>query len=361
MNAALRAPPAPLRIALVSPLYESVPPQLYGGTERVVSYLAEELVRMGHDVTLYASGDSRTAARLVPVVPRGLRLDPGCVDPIAPHLEMVERVAEDAAAYDVVHFHLDYLHFPVARAMGPRALTTLHGRLDGHDARPLLARFHDLPWVSISDAQRGPCPGANWIGTVHHGLPPDLLRPGRGDGGYLAFLGRLSPEKRPDRAIRIARRLGMPIRIAAKIEKLDLAYFERELKPQLDAPGVEFVGEIDDRGKERFLGEAAALLFPIDWPEPFGLVMIEAMACGTPVLAWRRGSVPEILEEDASGWIVEDEDAAVAALRGGLSRFDRAACRRRFDERFTAARMAADYVELYRRAARPAFPVRSAA
>ena len=339
-----------LRIAIVSPLHESVPPRLYGGTERVVSYLTEELVALGHDVTLFATADSVTGARLHPMARQGLRLDPDCRDPVAHHVAMVHDVLERSDEFDVIHFHIDYLHFPAVRQARLKGLTTLHGRLDLPDLWPLFRRYPDVRLVSISEAQRKPMPWAAWLGTVHHGLPADLLAPGAGDGGYLAFLGRISPEKRPDRAIRIARRLGIPLRIAAKVEKLDLAYFEAVVKPLLREPGIEFVGEIGEREKAAFLGDALALLFPIDWPEPFGLVMIEAMACGTPVLAFDCGSVREIVTPGASGWIVASEDEAVAAL-GGLAAFDRAACRRAFVERFTAERMARDYVRLYRRVA----------
>jgi glycosyltransferase involved in cell wall biosynthesis len=279
---------------------------------------------------------------------QGLRLDPDCRDPIAHHVAMVHDVLEAADRFDVVHFHLDYLHFPAVREAGLRSLTTLHGRLDIPDLFPLYRRYGDMRLVSISEAQRRPMPWASWIGTVHHGLPRDLLTPGAGRGGYLAFLGRISPEKRPDRAIRIARRLGMRLLVAAKIEKVDLAYYESVVKPMLRGPGVEFVGEIGEREKAAFLGEAAALLFPIDWPEPFGLVMIEAMSCGTPVLAFDCGSVREVVTPGASGWIVSGEDEAVAAL-ARVGALDRAACRRAFEERFTAERMARDYLRLYRR------------
>jgi glycosyltransferase involved in cell wall biosynthesis len=336
-----------VRIAIVSPLHESVPPKLYGGTERVVSYLAEELVRMGEDVTLFASGDSVTSARLRPMSPRGLRLDPGCRDPFAHHVAMVDAVMQSASDFDIVHFHIDYLHFPAARLLHLAAVTTTHGRLDIPDLAPLYRRFDDMALVSISDAQRAPLPYARWTATVHHGLPRDLLAPGDGRGGYAAFLGRISPEKRPDRAIRIARRAGMELRIAAKVESSDRAYFESTIRPMLQGPGVEFVGEIGEARKAEFLGNARALLFPIDWPEPFGLVMIESMACGTPVVAFRCGSVPEIVEEDVTGWIVASEDEGVEALARAQS-FDRAACRRRFEQRFTAERMAREYLGVYR-------------
>lgn len=345
-----------LRIAVVSPLHESVPPRLYGGTERVVSFLTEELVRMGHDVTLFASGDSRTAARLVPMAAESLRLA-GVREPLAPHVAMVHDVIESADAFDVIHFNIDLIHFPAARAANAACVTTLHGRLDLPELPPVFRRYPDMPLVSISDAQRRPMPWAPWIGTVLHGLPPHMLAEGPGRGGYLAFLGRISPEKRPDRAIRIARAMGMPLRIAAKVEASDRAYYERDVAP-LIGPGIEFIGEIGERDKASFLGDAAALLFPIDWPEPFGLVMIESMACGTPVVAYRNGSVPEIVEDGMTGWIVDDEDGALRALEG-LRDFDRHACRRRFEERFSAARMARDYVAVYRRilARRAAGPV----
>ncbi len=336
----------PLRIAIVSPLYESVPPKLYGGTERVVSYLTEELVRAGHEVTLFASGDSITGARLRPMARRGLRLDPDCRDPIAHHVAMLHDVLEEADGFDVIHFHTDYVHYPSVRQLRLPALTTVHGRLDLPDLAPLYRRYADMALVSISGAQRAPLPWARWIGTVHHGLPENHLRAGTGRGGYAAFLGRISAEKRPDRAIRIAREAGMPLRIAAKVDRADQAYYETVVKPLL-GPGVEFVGEITERDKEQFLGNAAALLFPIEWPEPFGLVMIESMACGTPVIAYPCGSVPEIVDPGVTGWIVRSEREAVERLRG-VERFDRAACRRRFVERFTAARMARDYVALYR-------------
>jgi len=339
-----------MRIAVVSPLYESVPPRLYGGTERVVSYLTEELVRLGHDVTLFATADSATSARLQPMARQGLRLDADCRDPLAHHVAMVHDVIELADEFDIVHFHLDYVHFPVVRETGLCSLTTMHGRLDIPDLHPLFRRYADMRLVSISDAQRRPMPWASWVGTVHHGLPRELLAAGSGKGGYLAFLGRISPEKRPDRAIRIARRVGMRLRIAAKIEKVDLAYYESVVKPMLSGPAVEFVGEIGEREKAQFLGEAAALLFPIDWPEPFGLVMIEAMACGTPVLAFACGSVPEVILPGESGWIVTSEDEAVAAL-ARLADLDRAACRRAFEARFTTERMASDYLRLYRKVA----------
>jgi len=350
-----------LRIAVVSPLYESVPPQLYGGTERVVSYLTEELIRLGHEVTLFATADSRTRAHLRPYARTGLRLDPDCHDPLAHHFAMIHDVAQAAREFDVIHFNIDYLHFPVSRALGLNSITTLHGRLDLPDLVPVYRRFHDLPLVSISDAQRSPLPWAGWIATVYHGIPTGMLCQGDGGGGYLAFLGRISPEKRPDRAIRIARRAGILLKIAAKIDKADTEYFRTVIEPML-GPGAEFVGEIADGDKQEFLGNARALMFPIDWPEPFGLVMIEAMACGTPVIAFPCGSVPEVVDDGVTGRIVASEDEAVAALVH-LDRIDRSACRRRFEERFTDTRMASDYVRVYAqlRAHALAAPVRAAA
>ena len=336
----------PLRVAMVAPLFESVPPRLYGGTERVVSWITEELVSLGHDVTLFATGDSRTTARLHPVAPRGLRLGGECRDPAAWHVSMLHDVIERASQFDLIHFHIEHAHFPLVRAARLRAVTTLHGRLDLPELAPLFARYPELALVSISDSQRAPLPNAGWVATVHHGLPEDLLTFHPGPGRYLAFLGRISPEKRPDRAIRIARRAGIPLRIAAKVEPTDRPYFESEIKPLLDGPGVEFVGEIGEHQKAEFLGNALALLFPIDWPEPFGLVMIESIACGTPVIAFRCGSVPEVIVPGVNGWIVDDEHAAVAAATEAAA-FDRAACRRDFERRFTATRMANDYVAVY--------------
>ena len=336
-----------MRIAQVAPLYESVPPRLYGGTERVVSYLTEELVRLGHEVTLFASGDSSTIARLEPACPQALRLDPTIRDPIAPLIVMLEKVALRAGEFDVIHQHCDYLGYPTLSRVGVPFLTTLHGRLDLPELRLLYRTFRDVPVVSISDAQRTPLPEAHYIATVPHGLPEQLLLPGSGRGGYLAFLGRISPEKAPDRAIRIAVKAGMKLKIAAKIDVVDRTYFEQEIKPLLDQPNVEFIGEIAEHQKADFLGNAAGLLFPIAWREPFGLAMIEAMACGTPVIAMRNGSVPEVVDEGLTGFIVATEEAASAAA-GRLHRLDRARIRGIFEERFTARRMAQDYVSLYR-------------
>jgi glycosyltransferase involved in cell wall biosynthesis len=334
-----------VRIAQVAPLYESCPPQLYGGTERVVSHLTEELVRQGHEVTLFASGDSATAAILEAPCPRALRLDPNCRDPIFHHLVLLNRVRARASRFDIIHFHADFMHFPLFAPNPGKTLTTLHGRLDLPDLPPLFREFTMMPLVSISDAQRAPVPWASWRGTVHHGLP-DLYALGHGDGGYLAFIGRISPEKGPDRAIEIARRAGLPLTIAAKVDKVDRDYYKAEIEPLLKDPLIEFIGEIGDDEKGAFLGDAMALLFPIDWPEPFGLAMIEAMANGTPVIAFRRGSVPEIVEPGVTGFIVDTIDEAVAAIPAAKA-LDRRAIRRRALERFSVERMARDYVGLY--------------
>jgi glycosyltransferase involved in cell wall biosynthesis len=336
-----------MKIAQVAPLHESVPPALYGGTERVVSYLTEELVRRGHDVTLFASGNSRTRAHLVPGCERALRMDPRCRDPLARHLLLLERVFEQAREFDVLHFHVDYLHFPLSRRHAVPQITTLHGRLDLPDLPPLYREYSDMPLVSISESQRAPLPGAAWRATVHHGLPEDLYRFREGSGGYLAFLGRISPEKRADRAIEIARRAGWRLRIAAKVDRADAEYFEKEISPLLSDRHVTFLGEIGEEDKNVFLGDAAALLFPIDWPEPFGLVMIEALACGTPIIAYRGGSVEEIVEPGETGFVVRDVAEAVSAVRG-IEGIDRRRCRQSFERRFTAARMARDYEAVYR-------------
>lgn len=335
-----------MRIAQVAPLYESVPPRRYGGTERVVSYLTEELVRQGHEVTLFASGDSVTAARLEAVVPEALRLSGRSADPLAPHILMLERVARMAPHFDIVHFHIDYLHFPLSRRLGVAQVTTLHGRLDLPELPELYREFADCPVVSISEAQRGPLPHARWVATVPHGLPTDLYTFRDRPGDYLAFLGRISPEKRPDRAIEIARRAGMRLRIAAKIDRADRVYFEQHIRPLLGDPLVEFIGEIGEEEKNDFLGHARALLFPIDWPEPFGLVMIEALAAGTPVIAWPAGSVPEVLTDGETGFLVESIEEAVAAV-SRISDISRRRCRRVFEERYSAARMARDYLAVY--------------
>lgn len=348
-----------MRIAQVAPLIESVPPKLYGGTERVVSHLVEELVRQGHQVTLFASGDSRTSAELHAVTPAALRLS-GCGDAVSPHVLMLEHVMSRADDFDVVHFHVAPLHFPLARRSQTPHVTTLHGRLDLPELPPLFAEYRDIPCVSISDAQRIPLPRANWVATVQHGLPTDLLPFQPDAGAYLAFLGRISPEKRADRAIAIARACGQPLRIAAKVDPADREYFEREIEPLLDDPLVEFVGEIDDAEKAEFLGHASALLFPIDWPEPFGLVMIESLACGTPVVAFRRGSVSEVIDEGVTGFLVESVEAAAAAVMR-VPTLDRRLCRSTFERRFSVARMAEEYVRIYRQlVSSPAAVVESA-
>jgi glycosyltransferase involved in cell wall biosynthesis len=329
-------------------LYESVPPALYGGTERVVSYLTEELVRQGHDVTLFATGDSVTGAHLVSCAEQSLRLKPDCIDTFAHHVLLLEKVFQEAHRFDVIHFHIDYLHFPLSRRNRTPQVTTLHGRLDLPDLVPLYREFQEMPVVSISDAQRAPLPWLNWQATVYHGLPLDLHRFGSGEGRYLAFLGRISPEKRVDRAIEIARRAGMPLKVAAKIDAVDRKYFDQKIRHLLDDSHVEFVGEINGPAKDALLGNAYAVLCPVDWPEPFGLVMIEAMACGTPVIAYRKGSVPEVIDHGLSGFIVDSVEGAVKALER-VPRLSRRGIREVFENRFSAARMAGDYVEVYRR------------
>jgi glycosyltransferase involved in cell wall biosynthesis len=341
-----------MRIAQVAPLYESVPPRLYGGTERVVSWLTEKLVSLGHDVTLFASGDSVTNARLVPACKKALRLDPECIDPLAHHTLMVERVFSQAEEFDLIHFHIDYLHFPLTRRVQVPCITTLHGRQDLPDLIPLYKEFAEVPLVSISDAQRQPLPWVNWVRTVYHGLPASSLSLNEGGEGYLAFLGRISPEKGLDRAIEIAIRSGMKLKVAAKIDRGDRDYFAREIRPLLDHPLIEFIDEITASEKQDFLGNAAALLFPIEWPEPFGLVMIEALACGTPVIAHPFGSVPEIIPEGVGGFLVRDIDEAVEAVKR-LGEIDRRECRRHFELNFTDDRMARDYVKLYNHLIRP--------
>jgi glycosyltransferase involved in cell wall biosynthesis len=337
-----------MRIAQIAPLHERVPPKLYGGTERVVSYLTEELVRQGHEVTLFASGDSKTAARLIPSCDVAMRLNPITRDPLPYHMIMLEQVRQHASQFDVLHFHIDYLHAPLIRDIADRTVTTHHGRLDLPDLVPFYAVFRELPLVAISNDQRSYLQHANWVGTVHHGLPRDLLpfQPS-GSNSYLAFLGRISPEKRPDLAIEIAVKAGMPLKIAAKIDRVDQAYWNEKIAPLIKAhSNVEFIGEINEEDKAAFLGQAAALLFPVDWPEPFGLVMIEAMACGTPVIALRRGAVPEILAEGISGFVVDTADAAVAAVQS-ITHLDRAAVRGDFERRFTVERMARNYLQIY--------------
>jgi glycosyltransferase involved in cell wall biosynthesis len=338
-----------MKIAQVSPLYESVPPKFYGGTERVVSYLTEELVRQGHQVTLFASGDSRTAAELIAVCPSALRLSGPGFDPIVRHLLMVEEVYRRVADFDLIQFHIDYLHFPVTRRLRPPHVTTLHGRLDLADLAPLFAEYTEMPVTSISDAQRQPVLQANWQATVYHGLPLDLYRLNEQPAGYLAFIGRVSPEKRVDWAIDIARRAGMEIRVAAKIDQADRRYYEETIEPLFRLPNVTYVGEIGEDRKGEFLGNAAALLFPVDWPEPFGLVQIEAMACGTPVIALRRGSVPEVIDDGVTGYLCDNIEQAVEAV-GRLANLSRRLCRETFERRFSAGRMASDYLQVYQRA-----------
>jgi glycosyltransferase involved in cell wall biosynthesis len=343
-----------MRIAQVTPLYEAVPPRLYGGTERVVAHLTEALVQLGHEVTLFASADAHTRAQLVPVRDQAIRLDPAPLkSDMAAHLTQVAEVRRRADEFDVIHFHTDMLHFPFFEDLAHKTLTTTHGRLDLKDLPQVYQRWRQFPLASISDSQRRPLPFANWAGTVHHGMPAGLYRFHPQSQGYLAFLGRISPEKGPDRAISIAKRLGRKLKIAAKVDQADRAYFEDVVEPLLDHPLVEFVGEIGDAEKSTFLGGADALLFPIDWPEPFGLVMIEAMACGTPVIAFECGSVPEIIEPGLTGFIVRDEAQAVAVFDRVRS-LDRAAIRRRFEKRFSSIAMAERYLALYATLGRPA-------
>ncbi|HJZ55347.1 MAG TPA: glycosyltransferase family 4 protein [Gemmataceae bacterium] len=340
-----------MRIAQVAPLFESVPPKLYGGTERVVSYLTEELVRQGHEVTLFASGDTETSSRLVPCCARALWRDPNCRETLPHHVRQVELVAREAHRFDVVHFHLDYVHFPVVGQLPCPTVTTLHGRLHPPDHQALFEAYPDVPLVSISDDQRRPLPGASWRATVYHGLPRDLHTFREAPGTYLAFLGRVSPEKGLDTAVEIARRAGMPLKVAAKIYPEEVHYYEEVIEPLFAvSPWVEFVGEVGGQRKDEFLGNAHAVLFPINWAEPFGLVMIEAMACGTPVVAFRRGSVPEVMTDGVTGFVVDDVPGAVAAV-GRAARLSRRACRRSFVERFDAARMARDYLAVYRKLA----------
>jgi glycosyltransferase involved in cell wall biosynthesis len=337
-----------MRIAQVAPLYESVPPKLYGGTERVVSYLTEELVRQGHQVTLFASGDSVSQARLVAPCPNSLRLDRQCVDQLAHHIVLLEHVFQQARAFDLLHFHIDYLHFPLSVRQTIPTVSTLHGRLDLPDLIPVYQMFPTMPVVSISDSQRAPLPWLNWLGTVYHGLPEDLYTFRETPGTYLAFLGRIAPEKGVEQAIAIAQRAGMPLKIAAKVDRADGEYFREVVQPLLRRHSlVEYVGEVGEGDKDTFLGEAYALLFPIDWPEPFGLVMIEALACGTPVIAYCRGSVPEVLETGVTGWIVEGIEEAVQAV-AQVPAISRSHCRQVFEEHFSASRMAQDYLRIYK-------------
>ncbi|MGE3623917.1 MAG: glycosyltransferase family 4 protein [Bdellovibrionales bacterium] len=335
-----------MKIAQISPLCESVPPKLYGGTERVVSCLTEELVRQGHDVTLFASGDSVTQAELVPVIPHALRLDPSVENHLYSHLVMLDQVMQSVHEFDLLHFHIDTIHFPLIRNIKDKTVTTLHGRLDLPDLVPFYKAFSDIPLVSISNSQRKPMPPVRWLGTIAHGLPRSLYKLNAKRGRYLAFLGRIAPEKSPDQAIAIALQAGIPLKIAAKVDPMDKDYFENKIRPLLDSPYVEFIGEINDKEKESFLGQAMALVFPINWPEPFGLTMIESMACGTPVIAYNRGSVPEVIKDGTSGFIVHDIEGAVEAIKR-LPELDRTLIRHYFEEHFTVERMAENYVSLY--------------
>lgn len=336
-----------LKIAQISPLYEAVPPKLYGGTERVVAYLTDALVDLGNDVTLFASADATTKARLVPVRDQAIRLDPHPLkSDVAAHFCMLDEVRRRADEFDIIHFHVDPLHFPFFEEVAGRTVTTMHGRLDLKDMPGLFQRWSKYPLVSISDSQRGPAAWANWLGTVHHGIPTDLLPLSESSTGYLAFLGRISPEKRPDRAIAIAKAAGMPLKIAAKIDFVDRQYFHEHIEPLLDHPLIEFIGEIGDAEKAEFLGGASALLFPIDWPEPFGLVLIEALACGTPVIAWPCGSVPEVIDDGVTGFIVRSIDEADAAVRR-IDTLDRRRVRAAFEQRFSSVVMARNYLQLY--------------
>jgi len=336
-----------MRIAQIAPLAESVPPKLYGGTERVVAWLVDELVDLGHQVTLFASGDSQTKAELVPVCPRALRLGKPRPDPVAAQAALLEAVAQRADEFDVIHAHIDWLHLPIVQRAGIPFLTTLHGRLDLPGLSDMIRIFPTAPYVSISDNQRIPLAGAKWLGTVYHGMPKRLLKPSFRPGQYLAFLGRLTHEKGAHIAIRIAQATGMPLRIAAKVPRDHRSYFKEHLEPLIDGKNIRLVGEVDDRRKQGFLDGAAALLFPINWPEPFGLVMIEAMACGTPIIAFRAGSVPEVIDDGVTGFIVDSEEEAVRAV-GRVGKLNRREIRRIFEQRFTARRMADDYVDIYR-------------
>jgi glycosyltransferase involved in cell wall biosynthesis len=335
-----------MKIGQIAPLDESVPPQAYGGIERVVSYLTEELVRQGADVTLFASGDSVTKAKLIPIWDHATRLDPVPVDTIPLHIAALEEALHHAGELDLLHFHLDWVHFPVLRRQRIPNVTTLHNRIDRPELRPLFDEFRDIPLVSISRVQQDFAPSLNWMGTVHHGLPLDTYRYHPATQGYVAFLGRISPDKGVEQAVEIARRAGIPLKIAAKLEEEQQEYFDASVQPAIEAGDAEFIGEVNEAEKDEFLGNAIALLFPIDWPEPFGLVMIESLACGTPVIAFRHGAVPEVLEHGVTGFVCEDVESAVEWL-SQIDRLDRRTCRQRFEERFSVARMAQDYLKIY--------------
>lgn len=334
-----------MKIAQISPLYEAVPPKLYGGTERVVHYLTEELVQMGQEVTLFASGDSKTSAKLQAIVPEALRLK-NCEDGLIPHLLQIEEVMDRAHEFDLIHFHTDYLNFPFTNGLDVPHVTTLHGKLSIPELQPFYNKYRHQPVISISKSQRKPLPQANWVGNVHHGLPIDLLKPGKGNGKYLAFLGRVSPEKGLESAISIAIAAGLPLKVAAKIDKADKEYYEEKIRKLFEHSLVEYIGEVNEKQKQQFLGNAMALLFPINWEEPFGMVLIEAMACGTPVIAFNRGSVPEIIENGCNGFLVSTEKQAIKAL-GQLHKIDRKEVRKLFEERFSSRRMALDYLKIY--------------
>jgi glycosyltransferase involved in cell wall biosynthesis len=337
-----------VRIAQISPLYESVPPKLYGGTERVVSYLTEKLVEAGHEVTLFASGDSQTKAKLVPVCEKALRLDNSCLDPVAYHFILIEEVLRRQVEFDIIHSHIDYIGFILARRTRVPVISTLHGRLDYKEHGMMLREFREHPLISISNAQRRPVPDVNWVGTVYHGLPLGLYRANENPEDYLAYVGRISSEKKIESAINIAMKSGMPLKIAAKVDKADLEYFTEVIRPLLEHPMIEFLGEVGEKDKEKLLAHAAAFLHPVDWPEPFGLAMIEAMACGTPVLGRRRGSVPEVVDHGLTGFVFEEDDEAVLHIKNHLSFFSRAECRKHFEKRFPVERMAADYERAYK-------------
>jgi glycosyltransferase involved in cell wall biosynthesis len=335
-----------MRIAQIAPLAESVPPKLYGGTERVVAWLTDELVGLGHEVTLFASGDSVTKGKLVPIIPRAIRLSRPRPEPFPAYAAQLDAIAKAAEDFDILHCHIDWVHLPLLNRLGVPHLTTIHNRLDTPDLPPVVRRFPQAPLISISDHHRAPLPGANWLGTVYHGMPANTLAPSYQPGSYLAFLGRLTKEKGPETAIQLAKATGLPLRMAAKIPRSETRYYKECLRPLIDGQQIQLVGELKDAGKGDLLRGASALLFPIDWPEPFGLVMIEAMACGTPVIAFRRGSVPEVVDDGITGFIVDNEDEAIAAIKR-VGELDRQRVRATFERRFTAKRMAEDYLRHY--------------